>query len=228
MTDRLKRVDCGGPGHHAPPPRTRTGSTWTRTARRLDGPRGDCPGSRRWPSRRRGRTCGSAPTRWATSRPPGTDAAGRKQYRYHDRWRERRDAEKFDSMLELRARPCPTCATRVARRPLARRSRPRAASWPALRGCSSGASSGSARRAMPRTNETFGLATIRKDHVTIRDDSDGLRLRGQGQPAPRSSAWPTPTCCRYREHAAAAALGQGTSCWPTRTGAAGWTSRPPT
>ena len=26
----------------------------------------------------------------------GTDAAGRKQYRYHDRWRERRDREKFD------------------------------------------------------------------------------------------------------------------------------------
>ncbi|MDQ4131111.1 MAG: DNA topoisomerase IB, partial [Actinomycetota bacterium] len=28
----------------------------------------------------------------------GVDAAGRKQYRYHDRWRERRDREKFDSM----------------------------------------------------------------------------------------------------------------------------------
>ncbi len=31
----------------------------------------------------------------------GIDAAGRKQYRYHDRWRERRDREKFDSMLEF-------------------------------------------------------------------------------------------------------------------------------
>src|ERR671929_245634 len=31
----------------------------------------------------------------------GTDAAGRKQYRYHDRWRERRDAEKFDSMMRF-------------------------------------------------------------------------------------------------------------------------------
>lgn len=29
----------------------------------------------------------------------GTDAAGRRQYRYHEDWRRRRDAEKFDRML---------------------------------------------------------------------------------------------------------------------------------
>ena len=31
----------------------------------------------------------------------GTDAAGRRQYRYHDDWRLRRDQEKFDHMLEF-------------------------------------------------------------------------------------------------------------------------------
>ena len=31
----------------------------------------------------------------------GIDVAGRKQYRYHDRWRQRRDQEKFDEMLEF-------------------------------------------------------------------------------------------------------------------------------
>jgi len=31
----------------------------------------------------------------------GTDAAGRKQYRYHDAWRLRRDQEKFDHMLDF-------------------------------------------------------------------------------------------------------------------------------
>jgi DNA topoisomerase-1 len=31
----------------------------------------------------------------------GTDAAGRRQYRYHDEWRARRDQEKFDHMLEF-------------------------------------------------------------------------------------------------------------------------------
>jgi DNA topoisomerase IB len=31
----------------------------------------------------------------------GTDVAGRRQYRYHDRWREQQDREKFDRMLEF-------------------------------------------------------------------------------------------------------------------------------
>jgi DNA topoisomerase I len=31
----------------------------------------------------------------------GTDARGRRQYRYHDRWRARRDAEKFDHMVQF-------------------------------------------------------------------------------------------------------------------------------
>src|SRR5919199_2229406 len=44
----------------------------------------------------------------------GVDAAGRKQYRYHDRWRERRDREKFESMVQF-ARALPTLRTRVER-----------------------------------------------------------------------------------------------------------------
>src|SRR5919108_1607123 len=42
----------------------------------------------------------------------GIDAAGRKQYRYHDLWRERRDREKFDSMVEF-ARTLPRLRERV-------------------------------------------------------------------------------------------------------------------
>jgi len=34
---------------------------------------------------------------------PGTDTKGRRQYRYHDRWRERRDREKFEHMLSFAA-----------------------------------------------------------------------------------------------------------------------------
>ena len=44
----------------------------------------------------------------------GIDAAGRKQYRYHDRWRARRDAQKFEAMLEF-ARTLPTLRRRVQR-----------------------------------------------------------------------------------------------------------------
>ena len=43
----------------------------------------------------------------------GLDARGRKQYRYHDKWRERRDAQKFDSMVEF-ARVLPGIRTRVS------------------------------------------------------------------------------------------------------------------
>ena len=44
----------------------------------------------------------------------GTDDAGRKQYRYHDAWRTRRDAAKFDDMLDF-ARALPRLRRRVAR-----------------------------------------------------------------------------------------------------------------
>ena len=42
----------------------------------------------------------------ATSRPRGRDAKGRKQYRYHARWRERGDATKFDRHARLRRARC--------------------------------------------------------------------------------------------------------------------------
>ncbi len=43
----------------------------------------------------------------------GTDAAGRKQYRYHEAWRKRRDRQKFDEMLEF-ARALPTVRSTAA------------------------------------------------------------------------------------------------------------------
>jgi DNA topoisomerase IB len=43
----------------------------------------------------------------------GTDAAGRRQYRYHERWRQRRDQEKFDEMLAF-ARALPRLRKRAA------------------------------------------------------------------------------------------------------------------
>src|SRR3954467_7281789 len=44
----------------------------------------------------------------------GVDAAGRKQYRYHDAWRTRRDRQKFEEMLDF-ARALPRLRRRVAR-----------------------------------------------------------------------------------------------------------------
>jgi DNA topoisomerase IB len=95
----------------------------------------------------------------------GIDQRGRKQYLYHPRWRERRDQEKFDDMVAF-ARSLPAlrsvvehdialgdmsreqvlaCAARLLERGFFR--------------------IGSEQYAV--TNETYGLATMRKAHVTL-------------------------------------------------------------
>jgi DNA topoisomerase I len=98
----------------------------------------------------------------------GTDAAGRKQYLYHEDWRRRRDLEKFDEMLdfaqslpdlrahaeadlhagtELTRERVLACAIRLLDRGFFR--------------------IGTEDYAVQ--NETYGLATMRKEHVSIED-----------------------------------------------------------
>jgi DNA topoisomerase-1 len=98
----------------------------------------------------------------------GVDAAGRKQYRYHDRWRERRDREKFDEMLEF-ARALPKLRKQVEEHL-------------ALDGMPSERALGCAARLLDRgffrigsedyaeENETYGIATMQKRHVTVNGD----------------------------------------------------------
>jgi DNA topoisomerase-1 len=95
----------------------------------------------------------------------GTDAAGRRQYLYHVRWRERRDREKFDEMLRF-ARILPRIR-RVAGRHLKLKGMPRER----VLAC--------AVRLLDRgffrigtedyaeQNQTYGLATMQKRHVTL-------------------------------------------------------------
>jgi DNA topoisomerase-1 len=98
----------------------------------------------------------------------GTDAAGRKQYRYHDAWRARRDAEKFENMV-LFAKALPRLRRRVDRD---------LGDCSALdRSCVLACAVRLLERGFFRIgseeyteeNESFGLATLRKDHVTIED-----------------------------------------------------------
>lgn len=95
----------------------------------------------------------------------GVDAAGRKQYLYHEAWRRRRDQEKFDHMIEF-ARSLPkvrhltneallnkgmtrervlACAVRLLDRGFFR-----------IGG-----------EAYAEENDSFGLATMRKEHVKL-------------------------------------------------------------
>jgi DNA topoisomerase-1 len=99
----------------------------------------------------------------------GVDARGRKQYRYHDLWRERRDREKFEAMTEF-ARALPELRERVQRDLRKRRiSRERVLAC-AVRLLDRGFFRiGSEDYA--EENETYGLATMRKRHVEVKGDT---------------------------------------------------------
>src|SRR3954468_7132344 len=95
----------------------------------------------------------------------GLDARGRKQYRYHDKWRERRDQEKFDEMVDF-ARSLPAMRRRVAKHladPGLTRRRVLACSVRMLdRGFFRVGGEDYAVE-----NETYGLATMHKAHVKL-------------------------------------------------------------
>jgi DNA topoisomerase I len=99
----------------------------------------------------------------------GVDARGRKQYRYHDLWRERRDRQKFDSMVEF-AHRLPKLRDRVEadlRKRRVSRERVLACAVRLLdRGFFRIGSEDYAEE-----NETYGLATMRKRHVTVNGHS---------------------------------------------------------
>ena len=108
----------------------------------------------------------------------GLDAAGRKQYLYHQAWRESRDREKFDEMLRF-ARALP-------------RMRERVASDLALRGlCRERVLACSVRLLdlgffrvgsdqYAAENETFGLSTLRRRHLRFEGGAAVFDYRAKG------------------------------------------------
>ena len=112
----------------------------------------------------------------------GTDAAGRKQYLYHPRWRERRDREKFDRMLAF-ARALPAIREVTARQisgdGLTRGARARVRRAPARPGSDADRRRGIRRRGRRLRARDAGKAT-RQD----RERHCHARLRRQGRQAP--------------------------------------------
>jgi DNA topoisomerase IB len=108
----------------------------------------------------------------------GVDAAGRKQYRYHDRWRERRDAEKFESMIRF-ARCLPNLRRRVSedlRGTEMSRDKVLACAVRLLdRGFFRIGSEDYAEE-----NDTYGIATMQKRHVTISGDEVSFDYEAKG------------------------------------------------
>jgi DNA topoisomerase IB len=98
----------------------------------------------------------------------GIDAAGRKQYRYHDQWRTRRDAAKHERVLEI-AHQLPDVRDAVVDALDGKGlSRERVLAC-AVRLLDLGAFRvGSEQYA--EDNGTYGLATLRRDHVRVRGE----------------------------------------------------------
>ena len=107
----------------------------------------------------------------------GTDAAGRRQYIYHEGWRRQKDKTKFDRALSL-ADALPTARARVTRDLHGRDARLRALAV-AFRMLDAGALRvGSERYA--EDNGSRGLSTLLCAHVTVSGDVVSLRFPGKG------------------------------------------------
>ena len=98
----------------------------------------------------------------------GTDAAGRRQYLYHADWRVRRDEEKFERMVEF-AHALPALRKRVSA-DLSLRGVPKARALACAVRLLDQAFFRVGSEAYTRQNGSFGLATVRKEHVTVRRD----------------------------------------------------------
>jgi DNA topoisomerase I len=98
----------------------------------------------------------------------GVDAAGRRQYRYHDEWRARRDAEKHERVLEI-AQQLPDVRDAVVAALRTRGLNRERVLATAVRLLDIGAFRiGSEQYA--EDNGTFGLATLRREHVHVRGE----------------------------------------------------------
>ncbi|MGY5883375.1 DNA topoisomerase IB [Modestobacter lacusdianchii] len=98
----------------------------------------------------------------------GTDAAGRRQYRYHDEWRVKRDAAKHERVLEI-SHQLPDVRDEVVAALRTRGLNRERVLACAVRLLDLGAFRvGSEQYA--EDNGTYGLATLRREHVSVRGE----------------------------------------------------------
>ncbi|HEV8237982.1 MAG TPA: DNA topoisomerase IB [Thermoanaerobaculia bacterium] len=108
----------------------------------------------------------------------GRDARGRKQYRYHPRWREVRDATKFSRMVEF-GEALPALRRRI-RRDLLRTGLPREKVLATVVRLLETTCIRVGNDEYTKSNGTFGLTTLRNHHVAVRGEKLFFRLRAKG------------------------------------------------
>lgn len=108
----------------------------------------------------------------------GLDARARKQYRYHDDWRQKRDENKFENMLAF-GQNLPALRRRVqAALNLDDLSRDRVIAAVVRMLDKTGLRIGN--DAYTEENNTFGLTTLRKKHLDVHDQEIDLSFVGKG------------------------------------------------
>ena len=107
----------------------------------------------------------------------GRDARGRKQYRYHPRWRETRDETKFDRMLMF-SRALPRIRARVDA-DLRRHGLPRERILAAIVRLLELTLFRIGNSEYSKANKSFGLTTLRNRHAAVSGDTIHLAFRGK-------------------------------------------------
>jgi DNA topoisomerase-1 len=108
----------------------------------------------------------------------GRDARGRKQYRYHRKWREARDEYNFDRMLTF-GRALPEIRRRV-RRDLRRRGLGREKVLASVVRLLELTAARVGNRRYAAENHSFGLTTLRDHHASVSQRQLRLHYRGKG------------------------------------------------
>ncbi|HJT33892.1 MAG TPA: hypothetical protein VJ783_17740 [Pirellulales bacterium] len=107
----------------------------------------------------------------------GRDARGRKQYRYHPRWRAVRDDNKYARTVDF-ARALPRIRRRT-RRDLARRGMPREKVLAAVVRLLEATLIRVGNDEYARDNHSYGLTTIRNGHAAVRGSKIHFDFRGK-------------------------------------------------
>jgi len=108
----------------------------------------------------------------------GRDARGRKQYRYHERFRENREANKFEHMIEF-GRSLPDIRARV-RRDLAQPGLPRTKVLAAIVALLERTCMRVGNERYAEENDSFGLTTLRNRHVKVKGARIEFQFKGKG------------------------------------------------
>ncbi len=107
----------------------------------------------------------------------GRDARGRKQYRYHSRWREAQDPNKYERIIAF-ARTLPKIRRTVARH-LRKRGLPREKVLAAVVKLLETTLVRVGNDEYARDNHSFGLTTMHDEHVAIRGATIRFDFRGK-------------------------------------------------